>query len=57
MRVHSDGFLFPRIMRSQQQLATVAVNSEREALANEISELNEVRKMLQNPCLCSLESL
>ena len=57
MRVHSDGFLFPRIMRSQQKLATVAVNSEREALANEISELNEVRKMLQNPCLCSLESL
>ncbi|KAL5510594.1 hypothetical protein EMCRGX_G006162 [Ephydatia muelleri] len=33
---------------SQQQLATVAVNSEREALANEISELNEELKVRED---------
>ena len=37
------------MIRSQQKLATAAMNSEREALVDDISGLSEVRKMLRNP--------
>lgn len=44
-----EDFIAFHVIRSQQKLATAAMNSEREALVDDISGLSEVRKMLRNP--------